>query len=86
MTAIVLLTVLLGCRLPARTTGVGQALFPNAANGCRIEGDGRVVGSKLIGQDFRGRRVLPEPALGDRIQRGRNLLQQPRPEQQGTSE
>ena len=29
-------------------------LFPGASNGSKIEVDGKVVGSKLIGQDFRG--------------------------------
>jgi K+-transporting ATPase ATPase C chain len=52
--AIVLLTLLLGIAYPLLTTGVSQALFPNASNGSRIEADGRLVGSKLIGQDFRG--------------------------------
>ncbi len=52
--AIVFFTLLLGIAYPLLTTGVSQVLFPNAANGSRIEEDGEVVGSKLIGQDFRG--------------------------------
>jgi K+-transporting ATPase ATPase C chain len=52
--AIVLLTLLLGVAYPLLTTGVSQVLFPNAANGSKVEVDGKVVGSKLIGQDFRG--------------------------------
>ncbi len=52
--AIAFLTLLLGIAYPLATTGVAQLLFPNAANGSRVEVDGRVVGSKLIGQDFRG--------------------------------
>ncbi len=50
--AIVFLTLLLGVAYPLLTTGVSQVLFPNAANGSKIEVDGEVVGSKLIGQDF----------------------------------
>jgi K+-transporting ATPase ATPase C chain len=50
--AIVLLTLALGIAYPLATTGVAQVLFPNASNGSRIEFDGRVVGSKLIGQEF----------------------------------
>ena len=52
--AIVFLTLLLGVAYPLLTTGVSQVLFPNASNGSKIEVDGKVVGSKLIGQDFRG--------------------------------
>ncbi|HSS32238.1 MAG TPA: potassium-transporting ATPase subunit KdpC [Solirubrobacterales bacterium] len=52
--AIVLLTLTLGVVYPLVTTGVSQVLFPNASNGSKIELDGKVVGSKLIGQDFRG--------------------------------
>jgi K+-transporting ATPase ATPase C chain len=52
--AIVFLTLMLGVAYPLLTTGVSQVLFPNASNGSKIEVDGKVVGSKLIGQDFRG--------------------------------
>src|SRR4029077_13419911 len=52
--AIVFLTLLLGVAYPLLTTGVSQVLFPNASNGGKIEENGKVVGSKLIGQDFRG--------------------------------
>jgi len=52
--AIVFLTLLLGVAYPLVTTGVAQLLFPNASNGSKVEVNGRVVGSKLIGQDFRG--------------------------------
>ena len=52
--AIVLFTLALGIAYPLLTTGVSQLLFPNASNGSKILRDGRVVGSRLIGQDFRG--------------------------------
>jgi K+-transporting ATPase ATPase C chain len=52
--AIVFLTLTLGVAYPLVTTGVSQVLFPGAANGSKIEVDGEVVGSELIGQDFRG--------------------------------
>lgn len=48
----VLFTLLLGVAYPLAMTGVGQALFPNAANGLPIMRDGQVVGSALIGQSF----------------------------------
>jgi potassium-transporting ATPase KdpC subunit len=56
--AIVFLTLLLGVAYPLLTTGVSQLLFPGAANGSKVEMGGGVVGSKLIGQDFR------RPVLG----------------------
>lgn len=51
--AIVLFTLTLGIAYPLLTTGVSQVLFPNASNGSKIELDGKLVGSELIGQDFR---------------------------------
>jgi K+-transporting ATPase ATPase C chain len=52
--AIVFLTVVLGIVYPLVVTAVSQVLLSNAANGSKVEVEGRVVGSKLIGQDFRG--------------------------------
>jgi potassium-transporting ATPase KdpC subunit len=52
--AIALLTLLLGIAYPLLSTGAAQVLFPHAADGNRIERDGELVGSELIGQDFRG--------------------------------
>jgi K+-transporting ATPase ATPase C chain len=52
--AIVFLTLLLGIAYPLVTTGVAQLVFPGASNGSKVEVDGKVVGSKLIGQDFKG--------------------------------
>lgn len=51
---IVFFTLTLGIAYPLLTTGVSQVLFPSASNGSKIELDGKLVGSKLIGQDFRG--------------------------------
>jgi potassium-transporting ATPase KdpC subunit len=53
--AIVVLTVLFGLVYPLATTGVAQLVFPGKADGSRIERDGKVIGSRLIGQDFKGR-------------------------------
>lgn len=49
---LVLFTLFLGLAYPLAMTGVGQALFPNAANGSPIVRDGQLVGSTLIGQAF----------------------------------
>lgn len=56
--AIVVLTVLLGLAYPLIVTGVSQVAFPGRADGSQIERGGRVVGSRLLAQDFR------RPVLG----------------------
>jgi K+-transporting ATPase ATPase C chain len=48
----VVLTVICGVVYPLVITGVGQAAFSSKANGSMVKADGRVVGSKLIGQSF----------------------------------
>jgi potassium-transporting ATPase KdpC subunit len=52
--AVIMLTVLLGLVYPLAVTGISQVVFPGKANGSRLSVDGRVVGSSLIGQDFKG--------------------------------
>jgi potassium-transporting ATPase KdpC subunit len=50
--AVVAMTVLFGLAYPLAVTGIAQVAFPNKADGSQIERDGRVVGSRLLGQDF----------------------------------
>ncbi len=45
-------TVLLGIIYPLVVTGIAQVLFPRKANGQLIESNGKVVGSRIIGQAF----------------------------------
>ncbi len=47
-------TILLGLIYPLVVTGMAQVLFPNKANGQLIRRDGKVVGSRIIGQAFVG--------------------------------
>jgi K+-transporting ATPase ATPase C chain len=56
--AIVVFTVMFGLAYPLLTTGVAQVLWPNKADGSRVERDGKVVGSRLIGQQFKGPRYF----------------------------
>jgi len=47
-------TVLLGIIYPLVVTGLAKVLFPAKANGQLIERNGKVVGSRIIGQAFTG--------------------------------
>jgi K+-transporting ATPase ATPase C chain len=51
--AIVVFTVLLGLVYPLVITGVSQVAFPGNANGQKVYVDGKLVGSKIIGQSFK---------------------------------
>jgi K+-transporting ATPase ATPase C chain len=45
-------TVLLGVIYPLVVTGLSQVLFPAKANGQLIEANGKIIGSRIIGQAF----------------------------------
>jgi K+-transporting ATPase ATPase C chain len=46
------LSILTGMLYPALVTGLAKVAFPNASNGSLLESDGKIVGSRLIGQHF----------------------------------
>jgi K+-transporting ATPase ATPase C chain len=51
---IVVFTLLLGVVYPLAVTGISQLAFPGNANGQQVFVHGRLIGSKIIGQNFRG--------------------------------
>lgn len=55
VTAVVLMTLALGLAYPLAITGIAQVVFPGKADGSKVSFDGKVVGSELIGQEFKGR-------------------------------
>ncbi|HEY3203254.1 MAG TPA: potassium-transporting ATPase subunit KdpC [Thermoanaerobaculia bacterium] len=60
---VIVLTALLGGVYPAAVTAVAHLLWPEKANGSFIIAGGRVVGSELIGQSFKGAQYLqPRPS------------------------
>ncbi len=52
--AVVTMIVVLGLLYPLVITGIGQVAFPGNANGQKVYVNGKLVGSKIIGQSFGG--------------------------------
>lgn len=48
----VMLSIVTGVAYPLLVTGLGQLVYPHEAAGSLIERDGKVAGSRLIGQNF----------------------------------
>jgi K+-transporting ATPase ATPase C chain len=51
--AMIVLTVLLGLVYPLLITGISQVAFPGNSNGQKVYVNGKLVGSKIIGQSFK---------------------------------
>src|SRR6202161_808057 len=69
--AVIVFAILLGIVYPLAITGVSQVAFPGDANGQQIHLDGKLVGSKLIGQSFAspviGKNGKPEEKEGELV-------------------
>src|ERR1700689_39185 len=50
--SVIVFTIVLGLVYPLVITGVSQVAFPGNANGQQIKLNGKLVGSKIIGQQF----------------------------------
>jgi potassium-transporting ATPase KdpC subunit len=68
---LLLLTAITGVAYPLAMTAIAGVIFPKQAQGSLIEKDGKVIGSALIGQEFKDDRyfhgrlsatVAPDPA------------------------
>jgi K+-transporting ATPase ATPase C chain len=59
---ILVLTLMLGILYPLVITGVSQVAFPGNANGQKLYAGGKLVGSKIIGQQFAD--VVTNPKTG----------------------
>src|ERR1700685_192365 len=68
---IIVFTILLGLVYPLVITGVSQVAFPGDSNGQQIHLDGKLAGSKLIGQSFAspviGKNGKPEEKEGELV-------------------
>ncbi|MFE5485832.1 potassium-transporting ATPase subunit C [Streptomyces sp. NPDC056527] len=60
--ALLVLTVVTGVLYPLAVTGIAQVAFDDKANGSEVTGEGKVVGSELIGQTYNLPKKNPDDA------------------------
>jgi K+-transporting ATPase ATPase C chain len=69
--AVIVFAILTGLLYPLVITGISQVAFPGDANGQQIHLDGKLVGSKIIGQSFTspviGKNGKPEEKEGELV-------------------
>src|SRR5271168_4519355 len=69
--AVIVFAILTGLVYPLAITGISQVAFPGDANGQQIHLDGKLVGSKIIGQSFAspvlGKNGKPEEKEGELV-------------------
>jgi K+-transporting ATPase ATPase C chain len=60
------ITLLTGVIYPLALTGIAQLVFPRQANGSRLTSKGRLIGSDLLAQKFKGAKYFwPRPSAVD---------------------
>jgi len=75
--AVVVLTILLGLVYPLAVTGISQVAFPGRADGSQIKVGGKVVGSRLVGQQFAD--VVTAPGGKPKLDKAGNPVTSPDP-------
>lgn len=88
--AVLVFTLVFGLGYPLAMTGIAKVAFPGRADGSKLTLNGKVIGSKLIGQSFsrpvigkNGKPVLDEE--GEEVLVPDKRYFQPRPSQSGYS-
>jgi K+-transporting ATPase ATPase C chain len=61
--AVITYTLIFGLAYPLSITAISQLVFPGKANGSKLTANGQLVGSSLIGQEFKDRGYFhPRPS------------------------